>query len=250
MDAASGALLVGAGTVGGVLSAIAGGAGIVTFPALLAVGLPPIVANASNSIAVVPGHLAAAFADRERLPSVDRKLGLAIFATLVGSMLGSILLLATPERMFSALVPVLIGAATALFAFGKRIQARLAGLERAETSIRPWLLIPTTAYGGYFGAGLGVLMLVVLTTTGREDLRSANALKNLLASVVSLVTLAIFTQRQIVDWPATFAVFAGATAGGIIGGRLAAAIPAAVLRRAVIALGVVMTLTFAWRYWM
>src|SRR5499427_1056850 len=123
MDIGIGALLFGAGLAGGIANAMAGGATLITFPAMLAGGLPPIVANASNAVAVTPGHVVAAFADRARLPRPDCALGLALGASLVGGALGAILLLATPERLFTLLVPALIGIATLVFALGPRIRS-------------------------------------------------------------------------------------------------------------------------------
>src|SRR5215813_9636778 len=120
MDIGIGALLFGAGLAGGIANAMAGGATLITFPAMLASGLPPIVANASNAVAVTPGHVVAALADRARLPRFDRALGLALAASFGGGALGAILLLATPERLFTLLVPALIGIATLVFALGRQ----------------------------------------------------------------------------------------------------------------------------------
>jgi len=189
MDIGIGALLFCAGLAGGVANAMAGGATLITFPAMLAGGLPPIVANASNAVAVTPGHVVAALADRARLPPLDRALGLALGASLVGGALGAILLLATPERLFTLLVPALIGIATLVFALGRQGLGRQGlgrqGLGRRVGSgavvdgarsqgLRSALLMPMSVYGGYFGGGAGVMYLAVLFVTGREDIRQAN----------------------------------------------------------------------------
>jgi len=254
MDIGIGALLFGAGLAGGVANAMAGGATLITFPAMLAGGLPPIVANASNAVAVTPGHLVAAFADRARLPPFDRALGLALAASFVGGALGAILLLATPERLFTLLVPALIGIATLVFALGRQglgrsVRSGVIDGARSER-LRSALLVPMAVYGGYFGGGSGVMYLAVLVVTGREDIRQANVLKNLLASVVSAVTIAIFVIQGVVSWPETIVMLLGAVLGGFLGGRLIAVLSPATVRAIVILAGTAMTLVYAWRYWL
>jgi uncharacterized membrane protein YfcA len=248
------ALLFGAGLAGGIANAIAGGATLITFPAMLAAGLPPVIANASNAVAVTPGHLVAAFADRGKLPRADVRLATAIAGSIFGGGLGAVLLLVTPERLFTLLVPALIGLATLVFACGRVIQDRVA---RAfgdhggdHTVARAVLLAPTAVYGGYFGAGLGVMLLAVLSITGREDVRAANALKNLLATAVSATTITIFTIQGVVRWPETLVMLLGAVVGGFLGGRLVKVLPAALIRALVIAIGAAMTAAYAWRYWL
>jgi len=118
MEAGIAALLFGAGVVGGAVNALAGGATLLTFPAMLAAGLPPVVANASNAVALTPGHLVAAIADRAALPRDLRRLATPVVVALLGGGLGAMLLLATPDRLFTACVPILVGAATLLFALG------------------------------------------------------------------------------------------------------------------------------------
>ncbi len=250
MDLAIAALLFGAGIAGGVVNAIAGGATLITFPAMIAAGLPPVIANASNALAVTPGHLFAALADRKRLPARDGPLALTIAAAVLGGTLGAILLLVTPERLFVLLVPALIALATFIFAFGRRIQTMLMRTPTGRNAgARAALMLPVTIYGGYFGAGLGVMLLAVLSITGREDVRATNALKNLLASATSLATIAIFILQGVIRWPETLVMLAGAVGGGVLGGRLIAILPAGIVRMIVIALGVAMTLIYAWRYW-
>lgn len=250
MDFAIAALLFCAGIAGGVVNAIAGGATLITFPAMIAAGLPPVIANASNALAVTPGHLFAALADRSRLPAWDRPLVLTIAAAVLGGAIGAIFLLVTPEKLFVLLVPALIALATIIFAFGRQLQTMLkhAPTDR-NVGARSALMLPVTIYGGYFGAGLGVMLLAVLSITGREDVRAANALKNLLASATSLATIAIFILQGVIRWPETLVMLAGAVGGGMLGGRLIVILPAGIVRMIVIALGVAMTLIYAWRYW-
>lgn len=248
------ALLFAAGLAGGIANAIAGGATLVTFPALLAAGLPPVVANASNAVAVTPGHLFAALADRENWPALDRAT-LALYALAVGfGIAGAALLLAGPERLFAALVPVLLGGATLVFAFSGAVRGRVVRVfppRRAgfDAHACGYLLAPTALYGGYFGAGWGVLLMAILAASGEADLRRANALKNILATLVSFVTIPFFWIAGQIAWAPTLAVLAGAVLGGFAGGRLVRILPAAWVRRTVIAIGAAMTAIYAWRFW-
>lgn len=250
MDIAIAALLAGAGVAGGVANAIAGGATLITFPAMLAAGLPPVIANASNSVAVTPGHMVAAISDRAKLPPFDAKLAIAVAAALLAGTAGSFLLLATPERIFTLLVPALIAAATLIFAFGARLQALVRKTIGMPRSARPALVGLASVYGGYFGAGLGVILLAVLAVTGHEDVRAANALKNFLSTMVSFATIVIFAWQGAVSWPETLVVLSGAAVGGALGGRLIRILPPTAVRAIVIAVGCAMTLIYAWRYWL
>jgi uncharacterized membrane protein YfcA len=250
MDFAVAALLFGAGVAGGVVNAIAGGATLITFPAMLAAGLPPVIANASNALAVTPGHLFAALADRKQLPARGSNFAIAIVAAAIGGAVGALLLLVTPERVFVLLVPVLIALATLVFAFGRRIQTMLGfGSAGQGAGARAALMLPVTVYGGYFGAGLGVMLLAVLSITGRENIRATNAFKNLLATATSLATITIFIVQGVIRWPETLVMLAGAVAGGILGGRLITVLPANIVRGTVIVLGIAMTIVYAARYW-
>jgi uncharacterized protein len=249
MDYGIAALLFGAGIVGGTANAIAGGATLVTFPAMLAAGLPAVTANASNALAVLPGALVAAFADRSRLPGWSRALGAVLVSALIGGAAGAVLLMVTPESVFEMLVPVLIGFATLIFAFGKRIQAAVKGLAEGSDGLRTALVFPAAAYGGYFGAGLGVMLMAVLAITGREDLRSANALKNLCSTVANLMAVVIFVARGLISWPETLVMLTGAVAGGMLGGRLIAVLPAPAVRAGIIGIGTLMTVIYGWKTW-
>jgi uncharacterized protein len=250
MDIGIGALLFGAGLAGGVANAMAGGATLITFPAMIASGLLPIVANASNAVAVTPGHFVAAMSDRAQLPRADRAVIGASAAGVVGGAIGAILLLVTPERLFTLLIPALIGIATLVFALGRRIHAAEQSHGGRSNPLRWVLLMAASIYGGYFGGGSGVMYLAVLVITGRETIRQANVLKNLLASVVSAVTIIIFVIQGIVSWPETVVMLVGAVVGGFVGGRLVTILVPATVRGIVISAGVLMTVVYAWRYWL
>jgi uncharacterized protein len=253
MDFAHIVLLVGAGIAGGVIAAIVGGAAIVTFPALLAAGLPPVMATAANTTALTPGLLLAAVYDRAQLPPLDRSFMAMVLASISGALIGAALLLLTPERIFGFLVPLLLAFATALFAFAGRIStwlaARTAGRERRWTSSLGALL-PVSIYGGYFGAGVGVLLLGVLSVGTGGDYRSANTTKNLVTGLNSATAAVIFAAQGAVAWPATLLMMAGTLVGGLIGARLAQVMPNHAARALVVAMGALLTVVFAWRYWL
>ena len=250
MDLATVALQAGAGLVGGVANAIAGGATLITFPAMLASGIPPVVANASNAVAVTPGHFIAAVADRARMPALDRRFFILILLSLIGAGIGAALLLFTSDRAFLLLVPFLVGAATVIFAFSKQIQTAVSRGGKPHPFLAEILLVPATVYGGYFGGGLGVMLLAILAVLGVRDVRAANVFKNLLASAVSLVTIAIFIAMGLVSWPHTLVMLVGAAGGGFLGGWLVRLLPPAAVRAVVIAAGAVITIYYAWRYWL
>ena len=252
MQTSVGALLFASGIAGGIINAVAGGATLITFPAMLAAGLPPIAANASNAVAIAPGHLIAAIADREKLPVVDRWLAWTLAAAACGGVAGALLLLAVPERLFVLPVPALIGFATLLFAFAPRVQAWSAR-RRGGRAPSPLAGLGSVAgasvYGGFFGAGLGVILTAILAIHDAGDLRRVKVLKNLLATAVSLAAVAIFIFQGAVRWPETAVMLAGALLGGYAGGHLVRVLPAQATRWVVIVAGAVMTVFYAWEYW-
>ena len=256
MDLVTALMLAAAGVIGGAISALVGGAAIVTFPALIAAGLSPVVATATNLVALTPGNFLAALYDRSQLPPLDRAFAGLVVWSMLGAVIGAALLLVTPERMFELFVPALLGFATVLFAYAGRISAWLqapaaargAGAQRWSHSMAG--ILPVSIYGGYFGAGVGVLLLGVLSVGTGGDYRSANVIKNLVTSLNSMVAASIFIAQGIVSWPATFAMMAGALLGAYIGARIAQVVPREVMRVVVVAMGALLTAAFAWRYWL
>jgi uncharacterized membrane protein YfcA len=252
MDALAALMLFGAGVAGGVVTAIVGGASLITFPALLAIGLPAVVANASNTVALTPGNLVAGFADLERFPRGDRSLLGLMLVCVAGSVAGAALLLMTPDRAFTALVPLLIGFATVLFAAAGPIRRWIA--ERASgtggNGLTLVLFAPVAVYGGYFGAGMSVMLLALLSVSRAGDFRAINVLKNLLSGLTSLVAVVVFVLQGVVSWPATLTMMGGALIGGFAGGRLVRVLPPRPVRAVVIAAGAVLTVVYAWRYWL
>jgi uncharacterized membrane protein YfcA len=243
-------LLFVAGFAGGTVNAIAGGATFFTFPAMLAVGIPPVTANASNTTALVPASLVAAWAQRRDLADVERTLLPLALLGLAGGIAGAILLLVTSDRAFMVLVPFLLLLATLLFAFSPRILAAVrarstnhqGGLRLSAGIVV--LLFVVMIYGGYFGAGLGIMLLAGLAIAGLEELRVANAVKNGVSALVNGVAVAIFVVQGVVVWPATLAMMAGAALGGFAGARIARRLPQRLFRMVVIGVGVLLTVWY------
>ena len=247
-------LLFLAGVAGGIVNALAGGATLITFPAMLAAGLPPVIANASNAVAIAPGHLMAGFADREKLPRMDLQMLGLLGISVLGGVAGAMLLLALPDRLFVLPVPALIGFATALFAVAPRIgnwaEARRRGGATPSSGRGMIVLAAASVYGGFFGAGLGVMLTAVLSLAEPNDIRKVKVLKNVLASCVSLAAIVIFiAQGGMVHWPPTLLMLAGALIGGYAGGALVRVLPAGVVRWFVIVSGTIMTVVYARKYW-
>ncbi|HVV79948.1 MAG TPA: sulfite exporter TauE/SafE family protein [Pseudolabrys sp.] len=248
-------ILLGAGVLAGILSSIIGGAAVVSYPALLAAGLPPQIAVASNLFAVMPGTLIAAFADRTQLPPLNRAFAGLVFASITGAAAGAILLLFTPVRVFEVLVPLLLGFATLVFAYSGKLSAWLKSRAKARghditfnlTSLK--MLLPVSFYGGYFGAGVGVLLLGVFTLATRGDYRSANVTKNFVTGLNSMTASTLFAVQGAVAWPQTLTMMAGCIAGGLLGSYIARLIPQWIMRIFVVAMGALLTAAFAWRYW-
>ncbi|MEZ2311650.1 sulfite exporter TauE/SafE family protein [Paraburkholderia sp. RCC_158] len=242
-----------AGIAGGLINAMAGGATLITFPAMLLAGLPPITANASNAVAISPGHLVAVLADRSKLPARSTRFGILCVTSLAGGAIGACTVLALPERLFTLPVPALIAFATVLFALAPKIQARALrhrDIASGESVGFPASVVGITSlYGGFFGAGLGVMLTAVLSIVEVGDIRTVKALKNVLASCVSLAAVIIFVGQGAVAWPPTIVMLGGALIGGYVGGHLIRVLPAAWVRKFVIAAGVVMSLIYARQYW-
>jgi uncharacterized protein len=243
-------MLLAAGLLGGMANAMAGGATLVTFPAMMAAGLAPISANASNTLAVVFGNVMGAWAERRQLPLFDGAILLACVAAIVGGALGAVLLLNTPEKVFVLVVPALIGIATVIFAFSKPIQQWIGTVFGANSAgLRAGLVFSATIYGGYFGAGLGVILMSVLSATSVWELRSVNAVKNILGVLANAAAIVIFVARGVISWPETLTMMSACIVGGFLGGKALAVISAGTMRRAIIVIGCAMTLFYAWRYW-
>ncbi|MFB7942420.1 sulfite exporter TauE/SafE family protein [Streptomyces sp. NPDC056049] len=236
-----------AGIGAGTINTIVGSGTLITFPVLLATGLPPITANVSNALGLVPGSISGAIGYRRELEGQTRRVLRLGAAALVGGLAGAILLLALPSEAFDAIVPVLIGLALILVLFQPRIAAVVRRRrERTGTEAHPdggpALLVGLTLasmYGGYFGAAQGVLYLSLMGLLLHDDLQRINAVKNILGALVNGVAAVFFLFVAEFDWTAVLLIAVGSTLGGQIGAKVGRRLKPAVLRGVIIAVGVV-----------
>lgn len=215
------ALLFFAGIFGGMLNSIAGGGSFITFPALMAVGIPPVVANATNTFASCAGYISGAWGFRRELYQQKHLLLKTVVFSLIGGMLGAFVLLSTEEAEFLEAIPWLLLFATVLFVLGGKINQALSQRKsQLQHPILRWLpalfLIAVSAYGGFFNAGLGIVTLSYLTLSGHRDITTMNGLKLLISTSVSLVAVVIFTFDGLIDWWNGFVVMLGSITGGYI----------------------------------
>jgi len=221
------AALLGAAAVGaGVVNAIAGGGTLLTFPALLAIGIPPVAANATNTLALWPGQLSGAYAYRSHIHDERRIALLLAVPSVVGGLLGSALLLALPEKSFEAAVPWLIFFACALLSLQGTVKNLLARIHGADHPAALWIVqFAVSVYGGYFGAGMGILMLAAMGILLASSAQHANGLKVLFSFIVNGVAAIYFLFLAPVRIPEAVLMAVGATVGGFLGARLAQKLP-------------------------
>lgn len=240
-------LIVLAGFGAGFINALAGGGSFLTFPSLLAAGLPAIDANATSTVALFPAQVATTWAYRKTLgeslddPRINGKI-LAIIS-LVGGLAGAILLLLTPESIFARSVPFLLGGATLVFAFGMVMPK-----DAAKPLLGPIgiliVQVLVSIYGGYFGGGIGILMLAALTLYGLHDIVLMNSLKMLLAALMNATATAAFVLSGRIHWLEAVILSAGSIAGGFAGAHAGSRIPPLYVRLFVIVIGVVLSIHF------
>ncbi len=235
-----------AGVAAGTINVVVGSGTLITFPILLTCGFPPVVANVSNTIGLVPGSFSGVVGYRRELRSQRHRLVHLSLASLTGGILGAIALLELPEGAFEAIVPVFIVAALVLIVLQPRLARRLA--ERRPREGRPGPLttaavVGTGVYGGYFGAAQGILLLGILGVSLPEDLQHVNAIKNLLAMLVNLVSGIMFAIVAPVDWGAAGLIAGGSIVGGALGARYGRRLPQPALRALIVVVGLVAIVT-------
>ncbi len=236
-------VLVVAGYLAGVLNAIAGGGSFLTFPALVWAGVPPIMANATSAVAVLPGYLGGAAGFRRELRELSRRQHLKMsLIGLAGGLCGGLLLLVTPAELFSQVVPVLLLLATLMFAFGQPLLARI------RTSEHPLPLLPglfaVAIYGGYFNGGLGIMLLAMFAAAGMQNMLLMNGLKNWISFVISLISVVAFAIAGKVLWLEAMVMMLAATLGGYQGAALSRRLPTHWVKAFVVLIGLVMTAIF------
>ncbi len=242
-------LLIGlAAAAAGAVNAIAGGGTLITFPTLNALGIPAVAASITNTVALTPGYLGATWAQRQDLKGQERRLWLLVPASIVGGILGGLLLLKTGEKVFRTMVPFLILAASLLLAVQDPVRnwVKKRQGEHAAAS-ETWAMLPVglaSVYGGYFGAGLSVIVLAVLGLTLNDNLTRLNALKQAVAFSVNVAAAIFFLFSQQVVWSAAAVMAVGALLGGVIGGKLAGRIQPVTLRRIVVTIGIIVSILY------
>ncbi len=250
------AALAFASVIAGAVNSVAGGGSLISFPAAVAFGLPSLIANATNSVALTPGCFAAAFAYRRELSRDRAALRVLLPPAIAGGLVGSILLLKTPQSAFDTIVPFLVLFATALLLYQN---LRRGPAPRAGEGGR-WVLPESTAaavvmqffvgvYGGYFGAGMGIMMLAILDRLGGVDIHGMNGVKSLLAAAINAIAAALFVAARAVDYRAAAIMAAGAVAGGMLGASAARRVKPAIVRWLVVAIGLSLSAILAWRRW-
>ncbi len=233
------ALLGGAGFLAGAVNAVAGGGSLISFPALLAVGQPAVTANVTNAVAVVPGYLGGTIGYRRELQGQRRRaIGLAA-TSIVGAVCGAILLLVSSEKLFKAIVPFLVLFSAALLAAQPLMSKLMRGPSQGgEHTVRLHAMnFGAAVYGGYFGAGLGIMLLAVLGLSIDDELQRLNALKGLLSLMIGLVAAAYFAIFGPVQWDAAAVMAVTSLGGGQAGVVLARRLDDRVLRWVVVAFG-------------
>jgi len=237
----------------GLVNALAGGGTLITFPMLTAVGVPAVIANITNTVALCPGYLGATFAQREDLKDQKKRLWMLLPAAAIGGVIGGLLLFNTSEKVFRQLVPVLILLACGLLAAQEPLRTWLtkrAGQASSRKLSERWAILPVglaAIYGGYFGAGLSVIVLAVLGLVLDDNLTRLNALKQAISFSTNIAAAVLFIFSGRVLWPAALVMAVGALLGGSIGGRLAGRIKPSTLRYTVVAIGVVVAVIYLLR---
>lgn len=247
-------LILAAAFFAGALNAVAGGGSFLTLPALVFVGVPPVVANATGTVALLPGYISGAWGFREDIQAPP---GFSLWSvsliSVLGGALGAYLLILTDPTVFKVIVPWLLLVATSLFALGPPLLARLkknpplAQQTHAQTT---WALLPAcgllvvTIYGGYFNGGLGIMLLAAFTLMGQTNIHAMNGAKNIVSALLTFIAVIMYAWGGLVQWPQALIMMVGAVLGGYVGARMARLIPALHLRVGIVAIGLIMTVLF------
>lgn len=232
----------------GIVNTLAGGGTFLTFPALVFTGVPPVVANATSTVAVFPGYLGGALGfGRELWTFARRELVRLVLITFAGGLAGSLLLLSSSNEAFSAVVPFLLLIATISFMFGDQIRAWSQNHSGGVNPQGAFGLFAVSVYGGYFNGGLGIILLALFSLWGMTDINRMNGLKMGLSFALSAISVTAFSVAGVVLWPQAIVMMVAATLGGYLGAPLARALPDAVVRGFVITMGFSMSAVFFWR---
>lgn len=233
----------------GLINALAGGGSLITFPTLMAVGIPPVMANVTNTVALCPGYLGATLAQKKDLQGQQKRIQLLLPSAIIGGIIGGILLLNTGEQVFERLIPFLILLAAGLLAFQDTLRSWLQRRQSDKNGDIPeiWAILPiafASIYGGYFGAGLSVIELAILGLFLKDNLTRLNALKQLLSLVVNVAAALFFFFSNQVNWSVAIVVAIGSLTGGLLGGKLARIISPSYLRWTVVIISIIIAMVY------
>jgi uncharacterized membrane protein YfcA len=233
----------------GLVNAVAGGGTLISFPTLCALGVPAVSANITNTVALCPGYLGGSFAQRRELRELGQGLPALFLGAALGGLAGSILLVLTSEKIFRGLVPFLILLACALLALQDTVKRRLGSAGEGAPAVQrtPLLLgavFLAAVYGGYFGAGLGIMLLALLAICIHDSLTRLNAMKQALSAVINIVAAIFFAFSGQVDWRMAGAMAIASLLGGNLGGRIASRLDPRWLRAVILVLGVAVAVKF------
>src|SRR3982750_1433668 len=238
-------LLIAAAFVAGAINSVAGGGSFLTFPSLVFAGVPAVIANASNTVALVPGSLASAFSYRGDIARMEEgRVKTWFWISLLGGAIGAALLLFTSDKAFRQVAPWLLLFATLLFAFGGRISMALRGRLHASQALMLILLFPIAIYGGYFGGGIGIMILAAFRLYGLTDIHGMNGIKTILSTALNAIAACIFIAAHQIWWRPTLLMMIAGIAGGYLGPVLARRMNPEIIRAIVIAVGIIMTVYF------
>ncbi len=238
-------LLIAAAFAAGAINSVAGGGSFLTFPSLVFAGVPAVIANASNTVALVPGSMASAISYRSDIQRLDEEKIMSWFAvSVIGGAAGAALLLFTSDKTFRQIAPWLLLFATLLFAFGTQVSVAFRGRLHGSQVLMLTLLFPISVYGGYFGGGIGIMILAAFRLYGLTDIHGMNGIKAMLAGSINGVAALVFIVAHQVYWRPTLAMMAAGIVGGYIGPVIARRMRPIVIRAIVIAVGALMTAYF------
>jgi len=239
-----------AAIAGGFVNAVAGGGTLITFPVLVALGIPAVSANLTNTIALCPGYISGVFAQAKDFPSQKQRLIRFLPASIAGGVLGGVLLIFTNEDLFRKIIPFLILAATILLSIQKIVKEHINKRREGEhlNSSKNWisflLIFLASIYGGYFGAGLGVILMSILGVVANDSLNKLNVLKQAISFSINISAAIFFSFSGRAVWSIVLVMAIGASAGGIIGGKVSGKIRQEVLRWVIVIIGLSISIVY------
>ncbi|MBI3674507.1 MAG: sulfite exporter TauE/SafE family protein [Rhizobiales bacterium] len=246
------ALLFAGGVLAGLINVMAGGAGFMTFPLLVAAGMSEIEANASNFVAVLPANVVGSFVYRHELAGVRKHLGFRLFLAGLGGIIGSTILIYTGQASFRKAIPWLLLFATLSFALGPWIKRKLERDFAFDGSRWLWLSFLCEflvyVYGGYFGLGMGIVMFAIYAIFSHLSIHEANAIRNVTITLMTVISIVIFARAGVIRWQPSLVMMAGAVTGGYFAVKLARRLPPQLVRRAIVVWAVCLTGLAFWRY--